>query len=304
MHDTKVDAIPSSKVKGVARADSLCIASSLASARQPFILSHDLRDRLPWHHAEELLDCPHAQAATWHALVSPDGIVGHYDRRKWAVEARQLHGHPASLHWRNTSSDTASVAIKARPPRHVCTPLPDGSLQDLWPLWTGLAAPPIELGVPRPFVYLRGTLSAEPASALMSGSVFEQLRASGQFGLSDFGVTLYASPAGAQTNLHVDEHSGFLVQITGRKRVVLFNKSTARSLRCETWGHEHEPISRRSWFDDGVPNGWMDAHPFKGLEGREVEVGPGDALYIPHGWFHDVRSEDVETLGVVLRCRN
>merc|ERR1712137_998072 len=108
-----------------------------------------------------------------------------------------------------------------------------------------------------PYVYLRGTVTSEAAERLLESSVFEHLRNTSSFGTNPFGVTLYASTAGMQTNLHVDEHSGFLVQVIGRKRVVLFDKSS-RALRCATWGAVDAPINRRSWYDAGVPDvpGW------------------------------------------------
>merc|ERR1712060_494188 len=123
-------------------------------------------------------------------------------------------------------------------------------------------------------------------------------------GSEAYRTTLYASQRGLQTNLHADEHSGFLIQVRGVKRVVLFTPKASRSLRCSSWGDVNTPISRRSWFDSGVPDvsDWAETPPFASLDGREVEVGPGEALYIPRGFFHDVLSRSDETLGLVLRC--
>ncbi|CAK0824349.1 unnamed protein product [Prorocentrum cordatum] len=136
-----------------------------------------------------------------------------------------------------------------------------------------------------------------------------------------------------QTNLHCDQHSGFLVQVVGSKRVVLVGagppsdvaaREARRALRCRHWGDLRAPVNRRSWHHDGLPDvpvadwaGLANGGPFgpSSLGARiglgqiaEVELQPGQALYIPKGVFHDVLSRGVdglqsdETLGLVLRC--
>lgn len=292
---------------GVARVQSAALASSLILSGQPFIVEHELAARLSWSDAEAIRACPLAREAKWYALVSPDGLFGHYDRQKWAVEAAE--GSDACLRWRPLAgafadaAAAAAAAATARPPRHVATA--DASLEDLWPLWQGVSAPPVPLPVARPYVYLRGTVAPAAASEFLQGTVFDELQRAGVLGGGPLSLSLYASPAGSQTNLHADEHSGFLVQVLGCKRLVLFRRGPAsRSLRGETWGVTNAPVHRRSWFDSGIPEDWASLPPFAGLGGREVVVRPGEALYIPKGWFHDVLSRDAETLGAVLRCRD
>lgn len=330
----------------VKRVDSAWSGALMAQARRPFIIRHDLARNLgcpdvapgePFAvpasaanpssmagcdgiSASALRDCPFAHAATWHALLSPDGVVGYYDRSKWAVELAPPHDAdvPASrarlgdsaastgpsLRWRPLAGQPWEAADKCTPPRHTCTR--DCELEvalGLWERSSPFPAPFDQLDS-EAFVYIRGALPTSESEALQRGSIFEELRATACFGSEPFRATLYASRAGSQTNLHADEHSGFLVQVSGYKRTVLFNPKASRALRCRSWGDATAPFSRRSFFDDGVPDepDWASKQPFVGLGGCEVEVGPGEALFIPKGFFHDVLSRSAESYGAVLRC--
>jgi len=299
----------------------------LAQAGRPFVIEHDLAESLGWLEevdAHELLTrCPFARVAVWHALLSPDGVVGQYNREKWGVEvARDLPDvedvEPTALdrtslrgqgplRWLRLDGQRSDALLHSPPPRHITTG--DLSLEDALCLWAG--SPPSDIvhgqcALPAPYVYLRGSLPAKHAGECLQGSVFEELLSSASFGSKPYSVSLYASQQGLQTNLHADEHSGFLVQVCGRKRVVLFSKKDARALRCPAWGRPDAAVNRRSWYDDGVPDdpGWSEQPPFQGLCALEVEVGPGEALFIPRGWFHDVLSKSSQTLGLVLRCHD
>jgi len=221
------------------------------------------------------------------------------------VNITNASGDPGTpqMGWCALQGQDFELPYDTAPPRHHATP--DCSLDDALSHWKGghsKAVPACPDGAWR--VYLRGTLPQVEAGPLLAGSVFDKLRATASFGLEPFRVSLYASQKGLQTNLHADEHSGFLVQVVGQKRVVLFSRRKARRLRCRDWGDVSSPINRRSWYDDGVPDvhGWSQCPPFDGLDGVEVEVGPGEALYIPKGYFHDVLSRCSDTLGLVLRC--
>lgn len=207
------------------------------------------------------------------------------------------------MRWSPLAGQSTEVAIGCTSPRHLVTG--DLSLEDALSIWEGRHAfCHLYGGVP--YVYLRGNVAAPEAEACLKDSIFDTLMSTASFGSGPLKLTLYASQQGLQTNLHVDEHSGFLVQVSGTKRVVLFDKKRGRALRCAAWKSSEAPVCRRSWFDDGVPNelGWSDNAPFAGLGGHEVEVGPGQSLYIPKGYFHDVLSRSTHTVGAVLRCHD
>merc|ERR1719174_2645043 len=80
--------------------DTASAGALMAQARQPFIIRHNLAASLDWKigsldteskvsegdAASVLQNCRFAQLAKWHALLSPDGVVGYYDRSRWAVD--------------------------------------------------------------------------------------------------------------------------------------------------------------------------------------------------------------------------
>jgi len=89
--------------------------------------------------------------------------------------------------------------------------------------------------------------------------------------------------------LHRDLAHNLFAQIVGRKKLVLLDRSLTRMT------HRHSVFS-------GVPNySPVDAEApdlalyprFRGAPLMIAEVGPGDLIYIPSLWWHQVRSLDM-----------
>jgi hypothetical protein len=95
---------------------------------------------------------------------------------------------------------------------------------------------------------------------------------------------LWIGPEGTVTPLHFDEHSILFAQIYGRKRFTLI-PSTDYALvypRDRFYSHvdpENVDLARHPLFADACV--------------QQVDVGPGDALFLPVGWWHHVRSLSV-----------
>lgn len=90
---------------------------------------------------------------------------------------------------------------------------------------------------------------------------------------------LWLGPEGVVTPLHHDLTNNLFVQLAGRKRFYL-----ASSLASEPLGndrHVYSPMSLRAPDLERFP-------PLAGVEIHEVEVGPGDVLFLPVGWWHEV----------------
>ncbi|WP_395333947.1 cupin-like domain-containing protein [Novosphingobium sp. BL-8H] len=105
---------------------------------------------------------------------------------------------------------------------------------------------------------------------------------------------LWVGPAGTFTPLHFDLTNNLLIQITGRKQVRLVPPSQTRLL----YNHRHV-FSAVHDLDDPAR---LDAHPLaKQVESYDVTLEPGDMLYIPIGWWHQVRSLD---FSVMMTCTN
>ncbi|UVO55320.1 cupin-like domain-containing protein [Sphingomonas sp. SUN039] len=94
---------------------------------------------------------------------------------------------------------------------------------------------------------------------------------------------LWIGPAGTFTPLHHDLTNNLLIQITGRKRVVLVSPEDTPKLY-----NEHHVFSRV-----GDLEGNLDAFPYTAAVTPLVaDLEPGDALFIPIGWWHQVRALD------------
>jgi ribosomal protein L16 Arg81 hydroxylase len=97
-------------------------------------------------------------------------------------------------------------------------------------------------------------------------------------------VHLWLGPKGTLTPLHADAFNGLLVQISGRKRVTLVSALEAHIV--------HNNIDDHADVDCDDPA--LAGEPwFQALHRLEVTLGPGEALFIPVGWLHQVRSLDL-----------
>ena len=107
-------------------------------------------------------------------------------------------------------------------------------------------------------------------------------------GLEDEGVGVrrtvaFATSARLRTPMHSDAEDGLLVHVDGVKRFAVAPPSSYSALaRFATTSGAHDALFRGS---DAVVTG---------------ELRPGDALYLPRRWLHDVESE-TPTLSIALR---
>lgn len=105
---------------------------------------------------------------------------------------------------------------------------------------------------------------------------------------------LWVGPEGTFTPLHFDLTNNLLIQITGRKHVRMVPPSQTRLL----YNHRHV-FSAVHDLDDPAN---LAAHPLaKQVASYDVTLSPGDMLYIPIGWWHQVRSLD---FSVMMTCTN
>lgn len=98
-------------------------------------------------------------------------------------------------------------------------------------------------------------------------------------------TNIWIGPKGTKSKLHYDSDHNLCVQIYGRKIVTLI--SPEDSDNCYT--------VNETWYDAFSPIDVMSVdykkHPkFKNVKMYQVVLSPGDMLYIPKGWWHDIRS--------------
>jgi ribosomal protein L16 Arg81 hydroxylase len=97
---------------------------------------------------------------------------------------------------------------------------------------------------------------------------------------------MWIGPPGTFTSLHHDLTNNLLVQILGRKRVILAAATALPKHYNDT--HVFSKIRDVTASD-------LDLDKFakiKGVRFHEVTLNPGEALFIPVGWWHQVESLD------------
>ncbi|MFG3052287.1 cupin-like domain-containing protein [Kitasatospora sp. NPDC048239] len=88
---------------------------------------------------------------------------------------------------------------------------------------------------------------------------------------------IFVCAAGGRTRLHVDPWASdaVLCQVTGEKRLVLYPPDAAEFLS------DGEAVVDLDHPDDVRFPGWRAVRPV-----MDVTLSPGDAIFIPAGWFH------------------
>jgi hypothetical protein len=95
----------------------------------------------------------------------------------------------------------------------------------------------------------------------------------------------WLGPARTVTPLHCDYDDNIFAQIWGRKRIFLAPPHHDEFL----YPREANPVLFGSPFDPEAPD--FDAFPLARQAAiAEVVVEPGDMLYVPAGWYHQVRA--------------
>jgi len=102
----------------------------------------------------------------------------------------------------------------------------------------------------------------------------------------ELGGMAWVGPAGTFTPLHHDLTNNLLVQLTGRKRVVLASPGETPKLHNTT--HVFSEVSDLTASDID-----REAYPrIAQVRRLDFILGPGEALFIPVGWWHQVTALD------------
>lgn len=98
-----------------------------------------------------------------------------------------------------------------------------------------------------------------------------------------FGSALWLGPAGTITPLHHDTSNILFCQIHGRKRIVLAPPWAEALLESADGVYNRRDLAGLA----------REALPASDVPVIDTVVEPGEALFIPAGWWHDVRALDV-----------
>lgn len=105
---------------------------------------------------------------------------------------------------------------------------------------------------------------------------------------SDRGIRLWIGGSGSGAHLHRDLTDNFIVTVLGHKRVVLC--APDQTPRLYSW-EVHSALGSCK-FSALHPD--YKRHPAaKDVKFLDVSLNPGDALYIPCGWYHQVENLDL-----------
>lgn len=100
---------------------------------------------------------------------------------------------------------------------------------------------------------------------------------------------MWIGPGNTFTPLHFDLTNNLLIQIVGRKRILLIPPTQTRFM----YHHRHVFSDIHDLEDEAA----VCAHPLaRNLTPYEVVLAPGEMLYIPIGWWHQVRSLDFSVM--------
>jgi hypothetical protein len=96
---------------------------------------------------------------------------------------------------------------------------------------------------------------------------------------------MWIGPAGTFTPLHFDLTNNLIAQVVGSKRVVMLPPSETPRL----YNHRHVFSAVHDITDEAQ----LAQHPLaRGAQTLEFDIGPGDLLYVPIGWWHQVTALD------------
>lgn len=145
------------------------------------------------------------------------------------------------------------------------------------------------------------TAAADPAWSIREGvelfaehpELIDELGFASLFprGHKRFEHLLWLGPAGYTTGLHTDEIAvNLLAHFAGRKTVTLYPPSQTPLLYPQT----ERPVEDGMYSAVNVIAPDLERHPrFAEATPLVCELAPGDLLYIPRGWWHWVRGNDL-----------
>lgn len=208
---------------------------------------------------------------------------------------------PAVERWTPTYLTAAvgsrEVAVRERsgPPRNIFQNLGDGGLVPFadyldWVLATAddlrAAVGDVDRSDPVAITRLVGASPIEVSYyldanlSLLSPTLLADVRAPTWLRTSPAVVNLWCGVLGTSSGLHCDVAPNCNVQVVGTKHFTLFPPSQGRQV-----GRIGQGTHCR--FDPNAPD--LDRHPdADGATAWECILRPGDALYLPVGWFHQV----------------
>ena len=211
-------------------------------------------------------------------LCSPDGVFSHHANRKMHISDRN------GMVFRETFDQACR-------PRHAV--LHFASFEEaagyMQPGEKGQRHPVLALMHDRPtYRYFRQNLPTNSRRDLLDAMGLSTERHAQVSNLS-----VFISDKGCLTNFHWDRSSGIIIQFHGRKRVWMVAPEHDHFMVSGDANRSISACFRRSRFTgrEELPE----------VPHTSVVLHPGEALFIPPLWWHQVESLDEETTGMIVR---
>ena len=223
-----------------------------------------------------------------HASLDPAAFQRRHDRPRRPVVVQDARDWPALTRWRDpdylaTVGAPATVYTRRFDPEGVeRRDLQETTFADVVRrLWKD---PPEDLYLTQLLIRRSGGLAGAFGRDVHPGQVPElwgDVRCPAYWREDDIAECgLWMGPGHQFTGLHFDEHDNMLVQVMGTKRVLLFP-------------HGEAPRLMPSISNTAIPFSPLESRRFddprrRRARGYEVVIEPGDMLYIPAGYWHEV----------------
>ena len=115
-----------------------------------------------------------------------------------------------------------------------------------------------------------------------------------------YDTNLWIGTPPTYTPLHKDPNPNLFIQLSSRKAIRIFSPKTGRGIfdavHTEIWSGQGTGMGNAAFRGEEMMQGQeravSDRRVWRECEvgGYEVEVEPGDAVYIPKGWWHSIKS--------------
>ncbi|KAG9690399.1 Clavaminate synthase-like protein, partial [Aureobasidium melanogenum] len=157
-------------------------------------------------------------------------------------------------------------------------------------------------------IYLaQASLSDLPSSLLEDLPTPELVSKAGKGDVYDTSIWLGQAPT--YTPLHRDPNPNLFVQLAGKKQVRLFKPDLGNAIFHHVQasiGGAANATMRGAEMMEGAERAALEQavwHPSSGAfwasEGLQCELGPGDGLFIPKGWWHSIKGVGQGMIGSV-----
>jgi ribosomal protein L16 Arg81 hydroxylase len=217
--------------------------------------------------------------------------LGTFLEEHWEKKPFHFRGRRDRLEGVAFGRDVFWQSVASLPPDATCLRSiyhdAEGKHREVLNLEPRLAQPLFDSGMTIVFTMLEDHC---PAVARLTRSIRDELELPGQIT-----VGCFYSPAGHGAKLHYDSHSAIVLQLEGSKRWRI-SKEPALPFPPRNYGYADDAEIRER--NEESPH--LATRPPRPEDFLEVDLEPGDVLYMPPGTWHEPRASGAGSLALTL----